>query len=327
MRKLLTYGFVLFASAVIFGSCDPNPFTGIIKEGTRNITIDVDNSMFRLPTAVNAWEQGPGMASVTLTILLESGNVEVPLSAADASAGDYTQLVKEVSGKLLGVNAAAVNAAGTSFPVSIEDKAAYETFTGWEIFANVTRFKLAYSGNSTDGWADGFMTFDIAPRGGAGLQFKVDSGITAAMTTDWGGDPLTTRQLAVEPQLSENPAGLTFDIYTLVVDENLRELYKPGYITPGADYEYYPWEDVWTHEELTSTGKKISDTVYKPVKYNSGNPLPFIEPSGAGLGYNSFLIDLAAVEDNPVGKFLLIAVVSKYDVLSVPSIVDIVEIR
>ncbi len=318
---------MIFLSAVLM-SCDPDPFTGTIKDGIRNITLDIENSMFNLPTAADAWDQGPGMTSLTVTIVLESGEVDVILTAADVAAGDYTQLVKEVSGKLLRVDAAVVNAAGTTFSISIEDKAEYDEIAGWEIFANVTRFRLAYSGNSAESWADGFLSLDIAPRGGTGLRFKIDSGVTTTMTTDWPvASPLTTRQLAVEPVLSENPTGLSFDIYTAIVSENLREKYKPGYITPGADYEYNPWEDVWTYDEVTLSGKLISDTTYTMTKYNSGDPLPFVEPSGTGNGYNSFLIDLSSEEDDPVGKFLLIAVVMKWDVLTVPSAVEVVEIK
>jgi hypothetical protein len=326
MKRIIVFALVVL-SAAAFISCDPDPFTGTIKDGIRNITIDVENSMFNLPTEALSWEQGPGITDITFTIVLEggSGSVDKILTAAEAASGNYTQIVQEVTGKLLRIDAIAKNAAGTSFAISIEDKPEYEIFSGWEIFANVTRFKLAYNGDSTDSWADGFLALDIAPRGGTGIKFKIDSGVTASMTTDWGGAALTTRQLAVEPVLSENPAGLSFDIYTLIVDENLRENYKPGYITPGADYEYNPWEDVWSFDEISSTGKVISDTTYTLTKDNSGDPLPFVEPVAAG--YNSFLIDLTSEDDDPVGKFLLIAVVSKYDVLSVPSAVDVVEIK
>ena len=91
------------------------------------------------------------------------------------------------------------------------------------------------------------------------------------MTTDWGGAALTSLQIAVEPVLSENPEGLTFDIYTLIVDEDLRELYKPGYLNDSADYEHYPWADVWTYAELTETGRQIGADEYSFEKYNRNN--------------------------------------------------------
>jgi hypothetical protein len=63
------------------------------------------------------------------------------------------------------------------------------------------------------------------------------------------------------------------------------------------------------------------------TKYNADAPLPFSEPAGEGCGYNSFLIDLTAAEEDPVEKYLMFAVISKYDGLSVPSAVEIIKIR
>lgn len=315
---------VLLSAALFFSACDP--YEGAIREETRNITVDIDNSMFLEPGAANLWEQGPGIDTLTITFVLDSGDVVKEFSASDAT-GEYTQLVQEVTGRLKRVDAAAVNAAGTAMQVSIDDKTDYEEIYGWETFANLQRFRLGCNSNSADNWADGFLTLDIAPRGGTALRFKIDSGVTASMTTDWGGAPLTSLQLAVEPVLSENPAGITFDIYTLIVNEDLRAAYKPGYLNSDADYLYNFWTDVWTYTELTESGRQISDTVYKMTKYDTGGSLPFVEPSGEGSGYDSFLIDLSGETESPVGKFLMIAVISKHDVLSVPSMVEIIEIK
>ena len=328
MNKKALLLFLCLIAALVMSSCDPG-FTGTVKDGTRNIIVDVDNSMFRLPTAANAWEQGPGITDLKLTFVMEEEGVtfDATLAAADAAAGDYTQLAVEVTGRLVRVDAEAAAADGAAVTVSIDDKPAYEEFHGWEIFANVQRFRIGYNGNSAEAWADGYLTLDIAPRGGTSVRFKVDSGVTAAPETDWGGTPLATRQFAFEPVLTENPAGLTFDVYTAVVDENLRDLYKPGYVTEGADYEYSPWKDVWTWDEVTTSGKQIGDQNVKLTKYNTGSPLPFSEPSGAGCGYDSFLVDLSAQEEDPVGKFLLISLVVKSGTLEVPTKVGVYEIR
>lgn len=325
MNKAGRAAAVFSAAATLFFSC--SDFDGTIRNASRDITVDIDNSLFLEPDAVNVWEQGPGVNEVNVTFVLDSGEVSAGLSAADAEAGSYTQIVQEVSGVLERVDVKAATAAGSLITASIDESAEHEQFHGWQIFANLQRFRLAYNGNTDDNWASGYLTLDIAPNGGTGIRFLIDSGVTASMSTDWGGDSLTSKQIAVEPILSENPAGLSFDIYTLIVDEDLRERYKPGYSNTDADYEHYPWADVWSYEELTSTGKQIGGAVYRMGKYNGGSPLDFIEPSGDGSGYDAFLIDLSDETDNPVGKYLMFALVSHYDVLSVTSRVEIIEIR
>ena len=321
MKKAL----LLAAAAAVLVTAACEIFSGTIRDGARTITIDIDNDLYLEPDAANAWEQGPGVDSVSISIVLDTGDVQASLAAADVTAGDFTQLSQEVTGVLERVDVTAVNAAGVAMAISIDDTAEHEHLHGWEIFANLQRFRIGFNGDSADDWASGYLTLDIAPTGGTGIRYIIDSGAVASPTTDWGGDPLTSKQLAVEPVLSENPVGLTFDIYTVIVGEDLRELYKPGYTNPDADYEHFPWADVWTFDELTSTGKQIGDTVYTMTKYNAGDPLNFAEPLGDG--YKSFLIDLSTEADDPVGKYLMFALVSHYDVLSVPASVEIVEIE
>lgn len=329
MNRILYAGLavVVTAAALICTSCEE--YDGTIKTLARDITIDIDNSMFLEPEAGNAWEQGPGVDEITITIVLDSGNVEAKLSAADIGSGDYSQITQEVTGTLERVDVLAVNAAGNPMTDSVENKDDDETFDGWQTFANLQRFVVDFSGDSADSWASGFLSLNISPRGGTAVSIRIDSGVTDAAdaVTDWAGDAQTIGQLAVEPVLSENPAGLTFDVYYAIVNEDLRELYKPEYATDDANYEHYPWEDVWTYTELTSSGKQISARVYTMAKYNAGDPWDYVEPAGDGCGYNSFLIDLTSEEESPIGKYLMIALVSKYDNLSVPSRVEIIEIE
>lgn len=313
---------VILAAGIFLSGCDP--FEGEYRDGTRNIVIDLDNGIFKEPSAVNVWEQGPGIESLTVTYVLGGNETVKTISVDEMTAGDFPQLSHEVTGRLERIDVSAVNAAGTAMTVSIEDKSNDDEFFGWETFANLQRFRIGYNGNSADGWISGYLTIDIAPLGGTSIRFKKDSGVTAQMETDWNVSPLISGQLAIEPVLNENPVGLSFDVYTLVVDENLKDLYKPGYITTSANYEYNPWKDVWTYAELTGSGLKIGDTEYKMAKYNIGDSLPFTAPTENGI--RSFLIDFSSSPE-VVGKYLMIAVVTKYDVLSVPSRVDIIEIR
>ena len=320
---------IVFIVSIII-SCNP-AFDGNIKDGNRNLIIDVDNSIFNATDAVNIWEQGPGVDKIVFTISLEDtdGNAapveKIMLPADINSTYNYTQLTVPVTGKLTQIDAQAFTGTTPMYSDSIMDKLSTDTFTGWEIFANVEKFQLGFHGNSDD-WTTGYISLNIAPRGGNSVTFKVDSGVTTEMETDWAGTALTSRQIAIEPILNENPTGLTFDIYTVIVESNLQLEYDPD-LNDAANYEYYPWKDVWTYEEITNTGKKIGDTTYTMVKYNSGEQLNFIEPDGVDCGYNSFLIDLTLESEDPVGKFIMVALVMKYDILSVPAAIEIIEIK
>ena len=85
---------LFFAAAALFSfSCDT--YNGVIKNGTRDITVDVDNSIFNNPDAADAWEQGPGIGKVTVTFVLDGGSVEAELNAADASSDAYSQITQE----------------------------------------------------------------------------------------------------------------------------------------------------------------------------------------------------------------------------------------
>ena len=334
INGLILISFIVFITI----SCDPNAFDGNIKDGNRDIVIDVDNSIFNAVDAVNTWNQGPGVDKIVFTIALEDtdGNaapVEHTMLLTDlVSINNYTQLTVSVTGKLTQIDAQAFKGStllySASIAASIVDKLSTDTFTGWEIFANVKKFKLGFYGNSDD-WVSSYISLNIAPRGGNSVTYKVDSGVTAPVDqkTDWVGVSLTSRQLAIEPILNENPTDMTFDIYTLVVDSNIQLEYDPLF-NNDANYEDCPWENVWTYEEITDTGKQIGNATYKLTKYNTGDPLPFIEPAGADCGYNSFLVDPSiGAEDDPLGKFLMFVLVMKYDTLSVPTAIKIVEIK
>lgn len=319
----------LFLPVFIIGSCDPNAFKGEILTGNRDLVVDVDNIIFNAPNSPDEWKQGPGVTKLVFTITLKDGTGDVvnEMLPGDVDpAHDYTQVKIAVSGRLVRIDALAYINETVLYSALLEDKSEYDSFFGWQIYANVRKFKLTIVKDTLD-WSDGFLKLEIAPLGGNNVKFLSDSGITAAAVTDWGGPPIQTRQIAIEPVLHENPADMTFDIYTLVVDSDLREKYLQAPDNPEANYEYYPWEDIWTYREITESGKRIGDSEYKPEKYNTGGPLTVIEPQGAGAGYNSFLIDLSAKVPDPLGKYLLVAIILKYDILSVPSAMHIIEIR
>ena len=318
------------AAAILLLVCSCG-YDGEIAEGNRSILIDIENSMFNSQSAENPWEQGPGITKVVFTIELDvdSGNVTQEFAAADIDAAyDFSQLSVDVLGRLLSVSAVAYAGDVQKFSVVIDDAYSPEEFEGWQVFANVTKFKLVFSGNSED-WDAGYLNMDICPRG-KGVSYLVDSGVTAPgeELTDWGGTALSSRQLAIEPILQEHPAGVTFDIYALIVEEDLRRLYKVGYGGEVSEYTHFQWADIWEYSEVTETGRAIgySEDVYTLEKFND-KPLNFIEPSGAGCGYNSILIDLNTASSDPLGKYLMYCLVMKYGVLEVVSPMDIVEIK
>ncbi len=317
--------FILVAAVltVTLSGCDD--YDGTIIDGARDIIIDVDNSMFNEPDAANPWEQGPGIDELKISIVLESGESTVSLKAEDAESGRFSRVTKNVTGVLERIDVSAVNKAGSRIVGTIDSKSPDIEIEGWQTFANINRFNISYMGNSADNWKSGYLIIDISPMGGNSVRFKVDSGAVSIPQTDWTGAPLVSRQLAIQPVLNESTSGLKYDLYICIVDENLRELYKPSYADPDADYEKYPWVDLWSYAEITKDGRMIHDKTYKMAKYNEGDPISFVEPAPGA--YDAQLIDLTAEDENPVGKYLMFAIILKWDVLSVPSKVGIVEIR
>lgn len=330
--KIFYMSLFLIVVMLALNGCPGTAFKGTILTGPRNIIIDVDNRVFNSQSAANDWEKGLGLSKITFTVNVEggSGNVEHEMLPADIdSTYNFTQLSIPVDGKLISIDAAGSNSSDT-FPSTISDESSYDDYSGWEVFANVIKFKLGFY-IDTSSIVDSYLSMGICPRGGNSVTLKADSGVTAPadMQTDWAGTALTSRQIAVEPVFNENPTGLTFDVYTLIVDKDLRSLYY-GPLNPddpnGGYYEHYPWKENWTYNEITDTGLQIGDKTYKLAKYNK-NPLTAVEPMGTGSGYNAYLIDLSAETTDPVGKYLLIAVVLTYDKLSIPTKMNIIEIK
>jgi hypothetical protein len=317
---LITITFVLLFAY----SCG---YSGDINDGNRDLLIDIENSIFDSPTAENLWEQGPGVSKIELTIELEGdgGNLSETFESADVDTTyDYTQLTIPAIGELVSISAVAFVGDEQKYSVFIDSKVASDDFTGWQVFANVTKFKIIFNGY-TDDWDSGYLDMDICPRG-AGVTYLTDSGVTSTPVTDWGGTALTSRQIAVEPVLQEHPADVSFDIYTLIVEEDLRALFKVGYGNEDAEKSHYQWADVWTYGEVTDTGRAIgyATPVYKLAKYNEDS-LPFVEPQANG---NSFVIDLTSVVDaDLLGKYLMYCLIMKHDTLEVVSSMDIVEIK
>ena len=330
-RKIFYISVFLIIIILTFSGCPVAGYKGAILDGPRNIIIDVDNRVFNSQSAANGWEKGLGLDKLTFTVNLKDGTSVTK----DVIPGDldptynFTRVSIPLDGGILtGINAEGVSGSDT-FTGAINDESPYDDYTGWEVFANVIKFKLGFQISDVD-IKNSYLSLDICPRGGNSVTLKADSGVTAAADkqTDWAGTALTSRQIAIEPVFNENPTGLTFDVYTLIVDKNLRDLYF-GPLNPdtgGGYYEHYPWKENWAYSEITDTGLQIGDKTYKLAKYNK-NPLTAIEPMGTGVGYNSYLIDLTTETSDPVGKFLLIAVILKYDKLSIPAKMNIIEIK
>ncbi|NOY07577.1 MAG: hypothetical protein GXP33_01905 [Spirochaetes bacterium] len=327
-RKVFYISLLLIVVVLTLSGCPGTAFKGAILDGPRDIIIDVDNRVFNSQDAVNEWERGLGLDKITFTVTLKSGSETKEMLPADIdSTYNFTQVSIPVEGELISINAEGDHGSD-KYTGTIDDKSPYDDYTGWEIFANVIKFKLGFQ--ISDDIKNSYLTMDICPRGGNSVTLKADSGVTATadMKTDWAGTALTSRQIAIEPVFNENPKDLTFDVYTLIVDKDLRSIYF-GPLNPGENggyYEHYPWEENWTYEEITETGKQIGDKIYKLAEYNK-NPLTAVEPMGTGTGYNSYLIDLTTETTDPVGKFLLIAVVLNYDKLSIPAKMNIIEIK
>ncbi|GEM_PF-6680267 len=329
-KKLLYISLFSAIIILILSGCPNTSFNGPILDGPRNIIIDVDNRVFNSQDAANEWEKGLGLDKITFTVNLEggSGNVEQEMLPTDIdSTYNFTQVSIPIEGKLLSINA--VGSHGTdTFTAMINDESIFDDYAGWEVFANVLKFKLGFQ--ISDDIANSYLAFSICPRGGNSVVLKYDSGVTAPadQQTDWGGTALSSKQIAIEPVFNENPTGLTFDVYTLVVDKNLRDLYF-GPLNPDKDggyYQHHPWKEIWEYNEITKTGLQIGNKIYRLKKYNT-DPLSAVEPMGDGVGYNSYLIDLTAETTDPVGKYLLIALILTYEGLSIPTKTDIIEIK
>ena len=296
----------------------------------RIFVIDVENAMFNDAAAANAWERGLGLNNLTLTVYTRDA-AGVETSAVQAvTTGDLvatyscTRFNLSISGTLLRVEASGSTSTGTAYTAVINDKSSTDEFAGWTEFANCLKLKLGFVLDNADSSGNSLF-FRVAPLGWSSTVLDYDAGVQAAGSgfTDRAG-VLTAKQIAFQPRTQENPTGLTYDVYTAVIDTNIAGLYNED-MNLNAYYTDTPWSALWTYEEITSTGRNVAGTVYTLTRYTTA-PCDILNP--AGDGYESFLVDLTTSADTSItDKYMLIAIVLHYGSLSVPARVICADIQ
>ena len=314
---------------LLLAGCPP-VYEGEIITEARSLLVDVKNNLFSSSNLLTQWQRGLGLSEVQLTVICEDAAGEEVAFKYTMEAGEvdntyaYTQLPIEIEGTLLRVTARAEQGTDT-FTASLADKKPGDIYQGWTAFANIQKVKLDYQLNQED---FSQSRLELAPglRGGSNARVLVDSGVQADYAATTSYPDLGQKEIAVEVLLSEHPAGITFDLYTLVVNENLSSAYDVE-ASFEANYNYYPWSSLWTYAEITSTGKTVGgeENIYVLEKYNS-DPLAVYAPLGNGNG-TACLIDLTTMSDpRLLDKALLIAVVLRYGDLQAPLDVVCVDI-
>ncbi len=297
----------------------------------RDFIVNVKNTLFNQPTESDPSMAGLGTPSVTITIITEDSsrneieNEAVLTQEGIDTAADYTRVSITIEGEFIRVEAES----GTLFVELNEDNYNLTPdiewpYYGWTAFANVEKVKLGFSLNRSDPAASTLRLL-ICPRGGSTPEVLVDSGPqTGSGLTDRGA-ALVSKQISFTLTPAENPAGLSYDVYTLVVEKNLAVTYNPA-ITFEATYETNPWSDRWTYEEITSTGKNIGGETYVLQRLTTGGPWNITDPMGDG--FDSGLIDLTTSADETItDKYLLLAYILHYGTLSVPVDVYCIDIE
>lgn len=314
------------AGAAFLSGCDLfNQFKGEILKEDRDIRVDVQNLIFNARTLTNEWERGLGAVSVDITVTTDTNTYSKKLDSSQKDAVfNYSAVQIPVSGKLLSVSAV-INTIDKSFTASLDKAGDPSYWSGWEVFANVTKFRLSADIDTAE-VLNSIALIDICPRGGSSLRLRTDSGVTAeenGKTDRW--DTLVSGQIAIEPQFLENPSGLSYTLYYGIFEEDVKSLNDPA-VTPEAEYYMHPWASVWTVEELTETGRVIGTTLYKlaaytPVVTNAANPM--------GDGLKSFLVDLTERTNlaSLIGRYLVAGIVVEYGTLKVPGGMICVEIK
>ena len=299
-----------------------------IEIGVRQFRIDVSNGVFAATSHPDEWQRGLDATDVQLAVVArgvdgEEVMYESTMLPADVDATHpYTRVSITIEGVLLRVEAEVSTSSGDTFLSSVIDKSPVDSPGGWTVFANITRVKLGYIYNGGQ-FSDSAVQLAVTPRGGHATTLLVDSGVqSGGGVTDRGPD-LVSQQLAVELVLHEHPGGLTFDVYTAVVDDDLPTLYDEN-LTTGGFYLEDPWSELWTFTEITDAGRSIASTIYSLAR-ETASAVDVLDPQGDGK--RAYLIDLTGTPPGQVlGQYLLIGVVLHGDALSAPLSVRSVEI-
>ena len=320
---------ILVLLSALFG-CSWFRKNDIITE-PRDFIIDVKNTIFNPPTEADPADAGLSAVSVTITIITEdSSRNEIENEAVLTQDGidttaDYTQMSIPIEGEFV-----RTYAESDSFSVEINEDN-YNLipdiewpYYGWTVFANVEKMKLDYSLNRSEPDTS-TLPILVCPRGGSSPEVLVDSGVQTGTGFTDRGAALVSKQIAFDITPAENSTGLSYDVYTLVVVENLAVTYNPA-ITFDATYETDPWTDRWTYDEIISVGKNIGGDTYVLQRLTTEGPWNITDPMGDGL--DSGLIDLTTQADETItDKYLLLAFILHYGTLSIPVDVFCIDIE
>jgi len=320
MKKNSTHYILLSACAlaatVALASC-PGAFSGTILTGERNIIVDIPDAAFTGYAASSLYaDRGIGAQRIHVDVTTDTGTASKELVIADLDVRyNYTQVVVPVTGKLSSVAVTITLADTSTLSVQLDEWKDGDSLYGWETFANVPKFRLTIQTNEVSA-ATSTLALAPGPLGGKSLRLLHDSGVTDVYAADTDkGSSLIAGQIAIEPQWLENPTGLTYSVYALVVDEDLQALNDPA-LNEAASYYPDPWNAAWSCDEIITSGKSIHGTSYK-LESVAADVDPLVE------GYASYVRNYAA----DTGKYLLVGIVATDGTISVPSEVVIFKIR
>lgn len=316
-RGLAGFLAALLAAAALLCGCDP---AVVLLSADRDFALDVPNAVFNPVDAAAVADRGLGVSTITFTFGLSTGDVTETVDIADLDpAYRYTRIPVPISGNLTSITATAAGSAHGDFSATLAPKDGEDWgLTGWNAFGNLMKAKLDFILDSVTPAGSVFRLLPC-PRAGP-ATVKYDSGVTASALTD-RGTSLTSGQIALEIGYAENPTGMDVDVYTAVVDVDFRD----GYYTDilANTYPNDPWDDDWTFEEITATGRRILGTTYTLKRYNA-EAWDAADPMYDGR--KSGLIDLGGTP-GAVGKYLLVGMILRHGTLSAPMHVQCIPIR
>jgi len=305
----------LAATACALVSACPTPYQGAIDIESRVIRVDLPDVIFNpFAASAPATVRGVGAISAVVTVTTDADSYEAIIGSGGLDAVyDYTQAAVTVTGRLVSVSVAVSTVSGQTFTAELDDWKDGSAYAGWTTFANVRKFRLCLK-PGVETVTGSALSLEPGPRGGVGLRLLYDNHATDpdfAYTDRGQAAALGSGVITVQPVWLENPAGLSYDVHSLVVNENLQALYDPLYSSAA---EYWPdaWTGSWTVDEIRSaTGKSVAGSkvalVRQVTNLSAVNPL--------GDGNSSYRFSYPAY----VGKYLVVALVVTDGQLSVPT--------
>lgn len=174
---LLLCAAALSACALVARLTDDAP------SGPRTFLIDVHDQAF--DPASDPLARELSLTTLTLRVVTAAGAFSEATAEAVVTAGDldptypYTQMVPDIDGRLLRVEAEATSA-GQTVVDAISDKGGQEEYVGWTTFAAIGKVRLGFSFNSQS-YAASAIELAVAPRGGQSPTVLVDSGVQGSV--------------------------------------------------------------------------------------------------------------------------------------------------